>query len=408
MRILFLAQIFETPDGNGSDRLFFFAKELIQKGYLVKVITGNVDYKNASPRFESKTSVNKNYNGIEVTYTRVFTNFRGSFFRRFLFFISYIFSSFWELLKSSKDTDVIYGISTPLTVPFISSIIAKYRGIPFIFEVTDVWPDAAVHSGVLRNRFIIFCAKKVENFCYKTADEIVCLTEGIVQNIQDKGVDKNKIKLITNGVDFDLFNEVEQQKINEHKKSLNIKGKFVGMYLGAHGKYNSLDTILNAAIYLKDYDNFIFIFIGDGDEKASLVKIAKDNNLNNILFYPPIKRNKASEMLAVADYFLLPNLKGSFFEGNLPNKLFDFLASKRPIIVSGKVESGRLVEKINAGVVVDAEDSLQLSESIKSLYELNPEQRAKMGANGREYVKNNYNRLKHVNELDQILNNLIH
>ena len=407
MKILFLVQIFETPNDNGSDRMFFFAKNLVKKRHIVRVITGNIDYKNAVPRFNTRKSVHKNYEGVEVVYTPVFTNFRGSFFKRFIFYVSYIFSSLWELLKSSKNTDLIYGVSTPLTVPFISAIISKFRGVPFIFEVTDVWPDAAIHSGVINNKFIIFCTKKVENFCYRSANEIICLTEGIAQNIKDKGVNTNKIKLITNGVDFDLFNEVDQKKINEQKKSLNIEGKFIGMYLGAHGKYNSLDTILNAAAYLKNCDNFIFIFVGEGDEKASLVKIVKDNNLNNVLFYPSIKRNKASEMLAIADYFLLPNLKGSFFEGNLPNKLFDFLASKRPIIVSGKVESGRLVKKINAGVVIDAEEPFQLAESIKSLYKLNPEQRAKMGANGREYVKHNYNRLTHVKDLEHIIDNLI-
>ena len=125
MKILFLVQIFETPNDNGSDRMFFFAKNLVKKGHIVRVITGNIDYKNAVPRFNTRKSVHKNYEGVEVVYTPVFTNFRGSFFKRFIFYVSYIFSSLWELLKSSKNTDLIYGVSTPLTVPFISAIISN-------------------------------------------------------------------------------------------------------------------------------------------------------------------------------------------------------------------------------------------------------------------------------------------
>jgi len=402
-----LVQIFETPEDNGSDRSYFFAKELVKKGNKVKVITSNIDYKKASKRFETKGAVSKQYSGVDVLYSPVYSNFRGSYLKRVIFYLSFIFSSFIELLKSSKTADLIYGVSTPLTVPFICAIVAKLRKLPFVFEVTDVWPDAAVHSGILRNKFVIFIAKQIESFCYKNATHIICLTEGIQRNINEKGVCPQKTSLVTNGVDLNLFRTIENDETINAKSSLGLNNKFVAMYLGAHGKYNALDTIIKSAMNLKDDKKIMFVFVGDGEEKSSLERMVFEQKLDNVLFLDSVNRTKAVEILSVADCFLLPNLAGDFFKGNLPNKLFDYLASARPIIVSGHVESAVLVEKINAGFVLDAEAPTQLSSAIKAVSDMSPEERGLLGENGNIYVRSHYDRRKHVDQVSEIFTNAL-
>ena len=129
MNILILTQLFETPEDNGSDRNYFFTRGLVEKGISVKVITSNIDYKRATRRFNTKRVVSKTYSGVEVIYTPVFSHFRGSYFKRFIFYCSFVYSSFTELIKSSKSSDLIYGISTPLTVPLLCAVIAKIRKI---------------------------------------------------------------------------------------------------------------------------------------------------------------------------------------------------------------------------------------------------------------------------------------
>jgi glycosyltransferase involved in cell wall biosynthesis len=408
MNILMLVQLFETPEDNGSDRNYFFAKELVKKGNKVKVITSNIDYKKASKRFDTKASFTKQYSGVDVLYAPVYSNFRGSYFKRVIFYISFILSSFIELIKSSKTADLIYGVSTPLTVPFICAIVAKLRKLPFIFEVTDVWPDAAVHSGILKNKIVIFIAQKIEFFCYKNATHIICLTEGIENNIKEKGISSLKISLVTNGVDLDLFRTIDSDKTIFIKSSLGLSNKFVAMYLGAHGKYNALDTIVKSAMNLKDDKDIMFVFVGDGEEKSILERMVSEQNLSNVLFLSSVNRTRAVEILSVADCFLLPNLAGDFFKGNLPNKLFDYLASARPIIVSGHVESADLVKKIDAGFVLDAEAPDQLSNAIKNLSSMTPEERNLLGENGSVYVRRHYDRKKHVEQVSHIFTDALY
>jgi len=392
MKILFLLQIFETPNDTGSDRHFYFAKKFAQAGHEVCVITGNVDYKNAKKRFTNSSGVvEKSIDSVLIKYVPVYTDFRGSFFKRFIFFLSFMFSSFWFALREPK-VDVVYAVSTPLSVGLLGVFASKIRNKPFVFEVTDIWPDAAVHTGVIKNRLIIYFAEVIERFCYNMSDRIICLTNGIAETIIRKGVHPNKTKLIPNGVDFDLFKVIGDSTRVAVRKQYNFDDKFVLMYLGAHGRYNSLETIVTAAEILRDHNDILFVFVGDGDAKAKLIEYVMKRQLRNVKFIGTVSRLDSVELLACADTFLLPNRKGDFFKGNLPNKLFDFLAAGKPIIVAGHGETADLVQAAGAGLVVDAENSEQLAKAILDIYQAGTDQNASMGSSGRAYVEKNFSR----------------
>ncbi len=403
MKILFLVQIFETPNDTGSDRHFYFAKKFVQAGHEVCVITGNVDYKNAKKRFANSSGViEKSIDSVLIKYVPVYTDFKGSFFKRFIFFLSFFLSSFWSAVREPK-VDLIYAVSTPLSVGLLGVFASKIRNKPFVFEVTDVWPDAAVHTGVIKNRLLIFFAEVVERFCYKMSNSIICLTNGIAETIIRKGVQPNKTKLIPNGVDFDLFKAVDNDIRVETRKHYKFDDKFVLMYLGAHGSYNSLGTIIMAAEMLRDHDDILFVFVGDGDEKAKLIAYTTKHQLKNVNFIGTVSRIHSVKLLACADTFLLPNRKGDFFKGNLPNKLFDFLAAGKPIIVAGHGETADLVQAAGAGLVVDAENSEALANAILDILQMDTHQKANFGSSGRIYVEKNFSR----NVQAELLCNLI-
>lgn len=394
MNVLLLVQIFETLEDTGSDRHYYFAKELVAKGHQVTVLTANVDYKNARKRYPEKAGVYERcVDGVVVKYLPVYTNFRGSIIRRFIFFLTFFMVSLREIIRL-KRVDVIYAVSTPLTVGFLGVLAGKFRRKPFVFEVTDVWPDAAVHTGVINNRLIIMVAKFMASLCYRYASVIVGLTQGIVAAIHSKGVSEKKLVFVPNGVDFALFIEINEKTRSGLRTKLGLDGKFVAMYLGAHGAYNSLWTIINAALSLRDRVDIQFLFVGDGDEKSKLKEFAEKNDLENITFIDTVPRKGTVELLSVADVFLLPNRKGEFFHGNLPNKLFDFLASARPIIVTGQGETADLVLSASAGFVVDAEDSGALAKEILNCHFLSDATRADIGRNGRKYVEEHFSRNK--------------
>lgn len=395
MKILYLCQVFETGNDVGSERHFYFCKHAVRKGHSAAAITSNVDYKTARVKIPgTRGTVNRRIDGVDIHYVYSYAAFRGSFLKRFYYYLTYFLSSIIQSLKLEKP-DVVYAVSTPLTVGLLGYVISRLRGIPFVFEVTDVWPDAPVACGVVKNKLLIMTAHWLEMFCYRKAAHIIGLTQGICENIIAKGISSDKVSIITNGVDLSLFNS---HNVSSRRSLIRSKydfgDHFVAMYMGAHGAYNSLGTIVDAAIELKDDLRFLFVFVGDGDEKLKLQKRVSENKLNNVMFLSPVPRSDSPDILAAADAFLLPNRKGEFFTGNLPNKLFDFLASSKPIITTGSGETPELLLKAECGKVGLPEDSHAMVEFLIELVEMPLEKRLEMGAKGRDYVIMNYNREK--------------
>lgn len=394
MRILYLCQVFETGSGTGSERHFFFCKYAVRKGHQATAITSNVDYKNARVKFAGKKGTTvKTEDGVDIHYVYSYANMRGSFIKRFYYYVTYFFSSISEALKISKP-NVIYAVSTPLTVGLLGYFISRVRGIPFVFEVTDLWPEAAVECGVVKNKGLIKLSHWLAMFCYRKSAHIVGLGRSMCDAIITKGIDKEKVSLITNGVDLSLFADrsIDAAKRMALRNQYGFGNKFVVMYMGAHGAYNALHTIIDAAMILKGDQRFLFVFVGDGDEKLKLQKRAADNRLENIQFLPPMPRAESPGMLSAADAFALPNRKGEFFKGNLPNKLFDFLAAARPIVVAGAGETPELVTAARAGKCGPPEDSQTMANLLVELANLPEVARMTMGARGRDYVFANYDR----------------
>ena len=392
MNILLLVQIFETHEDTGSDRHFYFAKHFAAAGHDVSVITSNFDYKNARKRFASKGRVLvRNIDRICVKYISVYDKIRGSLLKRILFFLSFFFLSIRVTWNEARP-DVVYAVSTPLTVGLLGVLTSWIHRCPLVFEVTDVWPDAAIHTGVVKNPLLIALARATEMFCYRNASSIVCLTKGIQEIITCKGVDLRRTLLIPNGVDPALFLPVSEETRFDIRLKYGLINKFVLMYLGAHGVYNSLDTIILCAEILKERDDITFVLVGDGELKTMLKSMACKLGLNNIIFLGTVPRSESVQLLSASDAFLLPNLKGSFFECNLPNKLFDFLASAKPIIVSGKSESSALVQDAGAGFVVNSRDPSALARVVERTSLLSPNELLTLGSSGRDYVLAHYNR----------------
>ncbi len=394
MRLLYLTQVFETLDDPGSDRHLFLCRYLVGRGHEVRAVTSNVDYKRAVAKYPNAGwRVRRNVDGVDASYVYSFPHFRGSFVKRVVYFVTYMLTTLVEG-ATVKGVDLVYAVSTPLTVGLLGYLVSRAHRCPFVFEVTDVWPDAAVAVGVVHNRALIRAAGGLERFCYRKAARIVALTEGIRDNIVAKGVPADKVHLATNGIDRSLFPDAPEldraAQVSEHEDDPDRP--FVCMYVGAHGRYNSLETIIAAAAELRGEPRFRFVLVGDGDEKAGLEASVRSLGLDNIRFVAPVGRFEVPGLLRGADCLLLPNRQGKFFNMNLPNKLFDFLASARPIIVAGEGETADAVRKAGAGLVVAAEDAAAMAEAIRAVAGRGLREREAMGKSGRAYVLSKYDR----------------
>lgn len=404
MNVVYLTQVFEAGQDPGSERHFYFCRYLVQHGHRATAITSNVDYKRATPKFPRQGwRVVCQIDDVDVWYVYSYANFRGSLLKRFWYYLTYFLSTILAGLRVEKP-DVFYAVSTPLTVGLLGYCLSRLRRVPFVFEVTDVWPDAAVAVGAVKNQAIIRAARWLELFCYRQAAHIVALTQGIRDNIVGKGVPPDKVTLITNGVDSHLFSlgpaagAVSTPRGGDERarlrQELEIEDHVVCMYLGAHGAYNALWTIIDAAETLRTHPHTraLCLLVGDGDAKRRLQAMVEERGLTNVRFLPPVPRFQAPALLRAADLCLLPNRAGEFYTMNLPNKLFDFLACARPIIVAGYGESAALVRRAGAGRVVPAEDGAAMAQAIVELATLSEAERAAMGNSGRRYVLANYDR----------------
>jgi hypothetical protein len=403
MKILYLSPIFEISDEPGSDRYFYNLNGLAQKGHQVRVITSSVIYKQAClrPELKGRIVTQKKIGKIEAIYLWSYPNIRGNFVRRLIYLISFmvlavITGLFVEL------PDVIYTPNSPGMVGYAGYILARLRRVPLVFEVADVWPEAGIVMGTISSPILISLMRRMEYQCYNYANRITALTQGIKRYIEAKGYSPEKIILVTNGVDPDFFLMAKSENSGALRTKYSLEGKFVLGYLGAHGHYNSLWTIIETAKHLKDDERFAFVLIGDGDYKAILVRMVQEFGLKNTILLPPIPRIESPEYLAMADAFLLPNRRGDFFRMNLPNKLFDFLMSGRPIVVAGEGETADIVQAANAGMVVPAEDSLAMADALRKLIALPANTRQKMGESAQKYVIKFYDRKIKLGELEQV------
>ena len=395
LKVVYLTQVFELEDDFGSDRHFYFCRKLVEAGHEVVAITSNVNYKTSQLKYKQRgfQPIHIRHEGMDVYYVFSTPRFQRNFPKRILYFLTFFVLAF-GLRKKVKGAQAIYAVSTPLTVGLLGYLLSLLSRSRFILEVTDVWPDVHIAMGFLRNRSLIRILRQLELFCYAKADSIVALTRGIQRNIQSKIRRKEKVILITNGVDRTLFNPNPgwEAEIQGLKDRWNLRGKFIGLYLGAHGLYNSLQDIVEAAPFLREDPEIQLVLIGDGDEKARLLARARALGLNNISFIPPIPRRQAPLYLRLAEVFLLTNLKGKFFDLNLPNKLFDYLASARPIIFAGAGESADLIRESRSGKVIEPHNPLALASAIREFKAMPARVREAMGKDGQAYVLAHYER----------------
>ena len=396
MQILYLTQHFELENDFDSDRYYYTCKKFIEAGHKVTVITGNLHYKTSKQRHKTSflKTVEKEHNGIKIYYVYSPEDIQKSYFRR----IANYFYYYWlskRLRKKVKQADVVYAVSPPLITAGLGLYMSKRLDAKFFLEISDVWPDVLIEVGFLKNRFLINRLRKLEMRCYARASRIMALTKGIQVNIQKKiPHDKEKVLLVTNGVDPDLFTLGSETRleIEELKKKYNPENKFVCFYFGAHSFYNSLSTVIEAARILKDQPGILFILLGGGDKKVQLQQKAEEYRLDNILFLPPVPRNKSPLWLQLADLFLLPNLKGEFYEMNLPNKFFDYLAAAKPVLTGGKGEIADVLARSGSGRMVEAENPEAMAAAILEFQAMDPEERLQMGQSGQAYVFEHYNR----------------
>ena len=367
MKILFLTQYCPPEVGAPQNRIFEFAKQLKVLGHEITILTAMPNYPKGEifNGYKGKLVYKENLEGINIVRTWIYATKKTGFSSRIMNYLSFTISCIVFGIFCIGKSDVVITESPPLFLGYSGYIISRLKRAKYVFNVSDLWPESAIKLGVLSSKSLIKLSTWLEEFSYKKANLITGQTMGIVNNIIDRGFDRNKVHLITNGVDTDFFKPDNRNE--EIRKKFNVDGKFAICYAGIHGIAQGLETIINTANELMQYKDISIVFIGEGPQKENLIKMMKDLKLNNVQFFPMQAKKNMPGIIASMDVALIPLKKLDLFKGALPSKMFEALASELPIVLSVEGEAEDLIKKANAGICVEPENYIEIKEAILKL-----------------------------------------
>lgn len=396
MNILYIHQYFKTPAEPGGTRSYWIAQELLQKGHRVTMLSTSNSISNKTEKIQ--------INGIDVIYLKVPYNQNMGFIDRLFSFFRFMLKSTKEALKI-KNIDLVIATSTPLTIGFPALILKKFKKIPFVFEVRDLWPEVPIQMGGLKNPILKRMANLFEKTIYHNAKHIIALSPGMKGGVIDKGVLPNKVSMIPNMAKIDEF--WSRNKNFKLMESLGLGlDTFKIIHFGALGKANGAMTIIESAKLLKNNNNIEFIFIGGGSTENELIEECKIHQLKNISFLGNFSMKETSEIVNFCDVSIVCFLDLPILYTNSPNKLFDSLSGGKPIIVNSAGWTKDLVEKNRCGYYVNPNHPQDLVNKIIYLRE-NPTIVNEMGNNSRKLAELKYDKSILCKEFGDIIENVV-
>jgi glycosyltransferase involved in cell wall biosynthesis len=321
VKVLILHQHFNTPQKGGALRSYYLAQALVHAGIETVVITGH-------GRSDEEITL---VDGITVHYVPNQYENRFGFYKRGISFIRYILQSV-RAARHYRDADICYAISTPLTIGLAAQWIQRRYGIPYIFEVGDLWPDAPIQLGAIKSPLFKKALYGLERDIYRQAKSVVALSTPIAEAIQKRAPGK-AIHIIPNMADTTFFNPELKNPVLESK--FNVCGKLVVSYIGALGIANGLDQFLECVRASEKAGLPVhFILCGDGGRLDHLRETAKRLTLTTLSFVDFQDRVGVREVLNVTDAVFISYKPVPVLETGSPNKYFDGLAAGKLVIVN--------------------------------------------------------------------------
>ena len=356
------------------DRLEGFAREGITVTIHTPTPTRGLSNDEYS-RFKNNKSETM-YNGlVEVYRFRMYQEGHNPIFRAF----RYVLTNLIQYHKGihEEDIDVIYGSSTPPTQGMLCGMVAKKlskkykKKVPFVFNLQDVFPDSLVTTGMTHKGSLIWkIGRKIEDFTYRNADQIIVISESMKRNILEKGVPGDKITVVPNWIDTEAVQPVPKEK-NELYEEFHIDSeKFTVLYAGNFGAAQGADVILKAAELLKKNSDIQFVIFGGGAEFSAAKQYVQEHQLDNVIIHDLLPQDRVSEVYSLGDVALITCKKGVGTSG-MPSKTWSIMACNTPIIAAFDMDSElhNILEDSGAGICVPAEDVEALGSAIKDACE---------------------------------------
>lgn len=344
IKVIFVSEFFYPYKTSTHKILTELAEDFVEYGLEIDVLTTKNAYR------EKKQILKKyeKYKGINIKRVLASEGNRDSKVWRIINYITFTCSIFLNLLFK-KEYDKVLFVSNPPLVPYVGYLINKLRGKKYIYLVHDIYPDVAENLGVIKKKSLISKTMNyINNKIYKSSEIIIALGKDMKKVIIDKGIDKDKIRIITNWADSNITYEKKVSK-NFYEKH-GMSNKFNIVYTGNISKVHDIDTILNVARVLKENKEIKFTFVGDGNRKNYIEKLKQKESLDNIQLKDYMFGEEYNNLLNCADIFISTLQEG--VEGlGVPSKTYTYMSVSKPIIaiMSNDSEIGSMVNENNLG-----------------------------------------------------------
>ncbi|MBM7571375.1 glycosyltransferase family 4 protein [Aquibacillus albus] len=393
MKIVVISHYFPPEIGAPSARLYEMARHWVELGNEVHVVTCFPNHPTGiiPKKYRGMKYMYEKMDGIHVHRNYVYATPNKGFIKKTLGHISFMFSSVLLSMRKIKNPDVIITSSPTFFSIFSGYWYSSRKKASFVLEIRDLWPAAMIELGVMKEGFITDTLEKMELFFYRKSKRLIMVTKSFKENVVNRGIDENKVHVITNGVNQDLF--YPKKKNKDIIKKYNLNEKFVISYVGAHGISQNLSTILKVAKSLEDDKEIQFLFIGEGAEKDKLKQIASEQEIKNVTFVDSQPKEVIQEFYNTSDISLIPLKDIELFKTFIPSKMFEIMACGVPIVASLEGESADILKESKAAEVVKPDDPEQIKKAIKKL-KSDKVLLEKLKKNGPAFVEQNYSRRK--------------
>ncbi|HTV55873.1 MAG TPA: glycosyltransferase family 4 protein [Terriglobia bacterium] len=401
MRILYVCQYFPPEVCAPAVRAIELSREWLRAGHEVTVLTGFPNHPEGLIHAEYLPAWRKGFirddrDGVRVYRTWLYPAANQGVWLRSANYLSFALSAALVGPWISPVPEIVMATSPQLLVGAAGYAIARWLGVPFLFEVRDLWPESLEAVGAASRQSLLYKSlQRLARFLYHNADRTILDGEWKQRALLSAGVPESKLAVIRNGVAVDSFPEPESaaaRRLRESFRSkLNLARKFVVAYCGTFGMAQGLEIVLEAAERLRSRRDIVFLIAGEGSERGMIARRIAERNLTNILDLGKQLRENVPGLLSLADACVIPLRPNPVFETAIPSKVFEAMAAARPVILAVDGETKELVIDARAGIAVPPGDSCRMAEAVLLLQE-NPNLARRLGANGRRAAKLKYTR----------------
>lgn len=397
LRILYVSQYFPPEMGAPSARVYELSRSWVKQGHTVTVLTGFPNHPTGvlHPAYKRKIwrlLLREKISGVDVVRTWLYPAANQGTIKRCLNYLSFMVSAILSGIFFLRRHDIVIATSPQLLVGVAGYAIARIKKVPFVLEVRDLWPESlAAVEAARKGSLLLKLLDPIATFLYDKADLIVTVTDSFKNVLEGRGIGGDKIQVIKNGIDPDLFNPSADAAAVSKKYGVN--GNFVVSYIGTLGMAHKIDTVLEVAERLRSKSDITFLLVGEGAEKERLKRLKEQKGLDNVLFVDQQPREEIPKFIAASHACLVLLRNDALFNTVIPSKMFEFMGAGKPVILGVGGEAKEILMQAEAGIPIASESAPELENAILKLYH-NRALIEKLGRNARVFVLAHYHREK--------------